>query len=52
MQVLLVGAFALCAGGHCYVSQEINRFSKSFQVANIKNAGFLKLKTRFSHFGT
>ena len=52
MQVLLVSALALRAGGHCYVSREINRFSKSFQVANIKNAGFSNFKTRFLHFGT
>ena len=50
--MLLFSAFALRAGGHCYVSQKINRFSKSFQVANIKNAGFSKLKTRFSRFET
>ena len=34
------------------MSKSLNRSSKSFQVANIENAGFLKLKTRFSHFET
>ena len=52
MQVLLVSAFPVRARGHCYVSREINRFSKSFQVANITKAGFSKLKTRFSRFET
>ena len=46
MQVLLVSALALRAGGHCYVSREINRFSKSFQVANIK-----MLVSRISRLG-
>ena len=50
MQVLLVSAFTV--SGHCYVSQGINCFTKSFRVANIKNAGFSKLKTRFLHFET
>ena len=48
----LFGAFAVRASGLCYVSREINRFSKSFPVANIKNAGFSKLKTRFLRFET
>ena len=43
MQLLLVGACAVCANGCCYVSWEINHFVKSFWVVNIKNAGFLKL---------
>ena len=51
-QVQLFGAFAVRASGPCYVSREINRFSKSFQVANIKNAGFSKLKTWFLRFET
>ena len=46
MQVLLVGVSGLCL----YVSLEINHFSKSFQVANMKNAGFSKLKTWFLRF--
>ena len=49
MQVLLVGAFAVCENGYCYVFREINRFSKFFQVVNIKSAGF---STRFLHFET
>ena len=40
--MLLVGAFAVCASGDCYVSREINRFSKSFLVANIKKCWFLE----------
>ena len=52
MQVLLVGAFPVRVSGHCYDSQEINRFSESFRVANITKAGFSKLKTRFSRFET
>ena len=48
----LFGAFAVRASGPCYVSREINRFSKSFRVANIKNAGFSKLKTQFLRFET
>ena len=43
MQVLLVGACAVCANGCCYVSCEKNHFVKSFRVVNIKNAGFSKL---------
>ena len=50
MQVQLVGSFTVSATGYCYFSQEINRFSKPFQVVNIKNAGFLKLETQFFHF--
>ena len=46
--MLLVGVFAVFVSGHCYVSWEINRFLKSFPVANIKIAGFSKLKTRVS----
>ena len=34
------------------MSKSLNGSSKSFQVANIENAGFLKLKTRFSPFET
>ena len=34
------------------VSQEINRFLKSFRVVSIKNTGFSKLETRFSCFKT
>jgi len=52
MQALLVGAFAVQASVHCYVSQEINHFSKSLRVANIINAGFSNLKTQSSHFKT
>ena len=48
MQVLLVRAFSYMS----YVSREINRFLKSFQVVSIKNAGFSKLETRFSCFET
>ena len=48
MQVLLVCAFSYMS----YVSREINRFLKSFQVVSIKNAGFSKLETRFSCFET
>ena len=48
MQVLLVGAFAVRANGYCYVFQEINRFSKFFQVVNIKSAGFSKLNLVFA----
>ena len=40
-------AFASRASGHCYVSREINRFSKSFRVANIKNAGFSNSRLGF-----
>ena len=50
-QVLLVGAFAVRANGY-YVSREVNRFSKSFRVVNLKSAGFSKLETRFSRFKT
>ena len=50
--MLLVGAFAVRASGHCYVSRDLIRLSKSFRVANIENAGFSKLKTRFSRFET
>ena len=52
MQVPLVCAFNVCANDYCYVSWEINRFLKSFRVVSIKNAGFSKLKTRFSCFET
>ena len=37
--VLLVCAFAVGANGYCYFSWEINCFSKSSRVINIKNAG-------------
>ena len=36
----------------CFSRKLINRFLKSFRVVNIKNAGFSKLKTRFSCFET
>ena len=52
MQVQLFGAFSVHASGPCNVSREINRFSKSFRVANVKNAGFSKLKTWFLCFET
>ena len=52
MQVLLVGAFNVRANGSCFLSREINRFLKSFQVVNIKNAGFSQLDTPFSCFKT
>ena len=48
----LVRAYNVCANGYCYVSQEINRFLKSFRVVSIKNAGFSKLETQFSCFET
>ena len=51
-QVPFVHAFNVCVNGYCYVSQEINRFLKSFQVVSIKNAGISKLETRFSCFET
>ena len=47
--MLLVAAFAVRANGYCYVSREINRFSKSFRVVNIKK-GWL-LETRDSVLG-
>ena len=47
MQVLLVSVFSVFVSGR-YVFWEINRFLKSFRVANIKIAGFSKLKTRVS----
>ena len=50
-QVLLVCTFAEHAG-YTYVSPEINRFMKSYQLVNIKNACFSKLETRFSCFET
>ena len=49
-QVLLVGAFTVRANGYCYVFRETNRFSKSFRVVNIENAGFSKLETRVFAF--
>ena len=50
--MLLVGAFNVRANGYCFLSREINRFLKSFQVVNIKNAGFSQLDTPFSCFKT
>ena len=44
--------FTVCANGYCYVFGEINHFSKSFWVVNIKNSGFLKVETRFLQFET
>ena len=52
MQVLLAVPFAVFANGYLYFSWEINRVSKSFQVVNIKNACFSKLKTLCLHFET
>ena len=46
--MLLVGAFAVRANSYSYFSQEINRFSKSFLVVNIKkNADFSKVLFHF-----
>ena len=50
MQVPFVRAFTICPNGYCYVSQEINRFLKSFQVVSIKNAGFSNLETPLTRF--
>ena len=36
----------------CFSRKLINHFLKSFRVVSIKNAGFSKLKTRFSCFET
>ena len=36
----------------CFSRKLINHFLKSFRVVSIKNAGFSKLKTRFSCFKT
>ena len=52
MRVLLANAFAVHVNGYCYFFSEISCISKSFQVVNIKNAGFSKLETRFSCFKT
>ena len=44
---------ALCGNGYCYFSQEINHFSKPFQVINIQNASFSKLNShvlKHEHF--
>ena len=38
--------------GYTYVSPEINCFTKSYRLVNIKNACFSKLETRFSRLET
>ena len=45
----LVGAFAVCASGHCYVSRS---FLEILASGECKKCWFLKTKTRFSHFET
>ena len=52
MQVLLAVPFAVFVNGCFNFSWEINRVSKSFQVVNIKNACFSKLKTQCLRFET
>ena len=52
-QVLLVCTFAEHAKVILiYVSPEVNHFTKSYRLVNIKNACFSKLETRFSRFET
>ena len=45
--VLLVGPFAVRANSYFYFSQEINRFSRSFLVMNIKKCWFLESVVSF-----
>ena len=51
-QVLLASAFIVRVTGYCYVSWEINRFSKFFRVMNTKKCWFLETQTRFLCFET